>query len=252
VQPDKPRLGGALGVSAAIHLGVLAIVLAVMSAPRGPVASEVRPDVFQYVHVVSPGPSGGGGANNAPAPPRPVEIPPHRAPEPVPVVTPPAPPVEPPPMPRLDAPIQTDLGAVLQTPGTTLGAQPGPGGRNPGTGAGDGDRGPGVNRGRDGSTGGGPHTVGGDVIGPQIVRQPQPRYTPQAMQAKIQGSVTLEAVVRADGTVGEVRVVKSLDPKFGLDAEAVASAKQWLFRPGTHKGQPVDVLVTLVLDFRIH
>ena len=69
---------------------------------------------------------------------------------------------------------------------------------------------------------------------------------------RAQGSVTLEAVVSADGTIGEVTVVKSLDKAFGLDEEAVRSAKKWLFRPGTFKGQAVDTVVTLVLDFRIH
>ena len=155
-------------------------------------------------------------------------------------------------MPRLDALVQTDLATVLHTPGTTLSAPPAPGGGRPGPGAGGGDRGPGLGPGRDGGKGGGPRQVGGDVIGPQLVFRPQPQYTSQAMQAKIQGSVTLEAVVRADGTIGDVRVVKSLDKVFGLDDEAVRSAKKWLFRPGTHEGKPVDTLVTLVLDFRIH
>ena len=253
MDPQKPRLGSALGVSVLVHAGALALVLTLMTMPRGPVAETPEPNVFKYVLVVSPGPSGGGGSNNAPAPPRPMEIPAHRPADPVPVVTPPVtPPVEPPPTPRLDALVQTDLATVLHTPGTTLGAAPAPGGGKAGSGAGDGDRGPGLNRGRDGGTGGGPRQVGGDVLGPQLIFRPQPQYTSRAMQAKVQGSVTLEAVVRADGTIGEVTVVKSLDKAFGLDEEAVRSAKKWVFRPGTHKGQPVDTIVTLVLDFRIH
>jgi periplasmic protein TonB len=249
---ETPRLSGALSVSAAIHAGILALVLFCMSVPAGPTAVERPPAEFRAVYIATPGPSGGGGASNAPAPPEPIAVPPHRLPDPVSVATaqPTAPPPDP--LPRLDAPVQTDFATVLQTPGTALGAAPAAGGRNPGPGAGPGMRGPGLGPGSDPGFGGGPRRVGGDVIGPELIRQPHPQYTAPAMQAKVQGSVTLEAVVRADGTVGDVKVIKSLDKVFGLDDQAIISAKQWLFRPGTYRGQPVDVLVTLVLDFRIH
>ncbi len=90
------------------------------------------------------------------------------------------------------------------------------------------------------------------MIGPSILRQVQPRYTSEAMLAKVQGVVVLEVVVRANGTVGAVRVVKSLDARFGLDQEAIKTAQQWVFVPGTKQGKPVDVLVTLILEFRLH
>jgi len=62
--------------------------------------------------------------------------------------------------------------------------------------------------------------------------------------------VLLFGVVRVDGTVGDVRVTKSLDP--GLDQEAIVAAKQWRFRPGRDAtGMPVPVLVTIILDFRL-
>jgi len=52
----------------------------------------------------------------------------------------------------------------------------------------------------------------------------------------------LEAVVRTDGTVGEVRVVRSLDKKFGMDEEAVKTLKQWRCAPGKKDGVAVPVL----------
>jgi protein TonB len=61
--------------------------------------------------------------------------------------------------------------------------------------------------------------------------------------------VLLEAVIRADGTVGSVEVVQSLDPHNGLDDEAIKAAKQWRFEPGTRDGKPVPVLVTIELSF---
>jgi len=87
---------------------------------------------------------------------------------------------------------------------------------------------------------------------PTLVRQVPPKYTADAMRAGIQGIVELEAVVLTDGRVGEVRVVKSLDTRYGLDEQAVAAARQWLFRPGQIDDRPVPVLVTLVLEFRSH
>ena len=71
------------------------------------------------------------------------------------------------------------------------------------------------------------------------------------MRAKVQGEVWLEAVVLPDGTVGDVRVVRSLDRNFGLDEEAIRAAKQWRFIPGTRFGEPVAVLVTLAISFTL-
>ena len=71
------------------------------------------------------------------------------------------------------------------------------------------------------------------------------------MRAKVQGTVLLECVVLPDGSVGRVDVVKSLDPTFGLDAEAVKAAKQWRLIPGTRFGEPVSVLVTIELTFTL-
>jgi protein TonB len=67
---------------------------------------------------------------------------------------------------------------------------------------------------------------------PRVIREVKPQYTAEAMRAKVQGTVLLECVVLADGSVGNVEVVKSLDGTFGLDQEAVKAAKQWRFQPG--------------------
>ena len=72
------------------------------------------------------------------------------------------------------------------------------------------------------------------------------------MRAKIQGQVELEIVVLENGTVGEVRVTKSLDRTYGLDQAAMDAAKKWKFRPGVRQGTPAQVIVTLILEFRLH
>ena len=86
---------------------------------------------------------------------------------------------------------------------------------------------------------------------PRLLGDVKPQYTAAAMDAKIQGDVELELVVRADGTVDGVAVTKSLDAEHGLDDAAVEAARQWTFAPGTKDGQPVDVLVHLNMRFTL-
>jgi len=90
---------------------------------------------------------------------------------------------------------------------------------------------------------------GDGVSAPVMVKEVKPQYTAGAMRAKVQGAVTLECVVQPDGTVGEVRVTKALDP--GLDQEAIKAVKQWRFKPGTKDGKPVPVLITLEMAFTL-
>jgi TonB family protein len=102
-----------------------------------------------------------------------------------------------------------------------------------------------------GQTGQQAYQPGNGVTYPTLLREEKPQYPDAAMRAKIEGVVELEAVVRADGTVGDVRVLKSLDQTYGLDAEAIATARKWLFRPGAKDGKPVPVIVTIILEFRL-
>jgi protein TonB len=92
---------------------------------------------------------------------------------------------------------------------------------------------------------------GNGVSAPTVVLEVKPAYTPEALAARIQGSVQLSVVVLADGTVGDVTVVRSLDTQFGLDAQAVSAAKQWLFNPGTKDGQAVAVRMTILFTFSL-
>jgi TonB family protein len=86
---------------------------------------------------------------------------------------------------------------------------------------------------------------------PRIVREVKPQYTQAAMDAHIQGAVMLAMVVEADGTAGDIRITKSLDPMYGLDEEAVKAASQWRFRAGTKDGNPVAVRIEIELTFTL-
>ena len=92
---------------------------------------------------------------------------------------------------------------------------------------------------------------GPGVTLPVPILRASPKYTVEAMRARIQGMATVECVVLPDGTVGEARVTRSLDRRFGLDDEAIAAAKRWRFRPGLLNGKPVAVIVSIELMFSV-
>jgi TonB family protein len=88
------------------------------------------------------------------------------------------------------------------------------------------------------------------VVAPSALTQSQPLYTAAAMRAKVQGTVSMDVTVDADGRVRDVMVTESLDPD--LDASAVAAVSQWVFRPGTLDGVAVPVRVHVGMSFSIH
>ena len=92
---------------------------------------------------------------------------------------------------------------------------------------------------------------GNGVSLPTVVKQVKPDYTPEARAARIEGTVRLVCVVRADGRVGDVTVERSLDADLGLDRQAVAAMKQWEFKPGTKDGKAVDVRVHVEMTFTL-
>ena len=93
------------------------------------------------------------------------------------------------------------------------------------------------------------HRPGRDVTPPRLRKEVKPQCSERAKAGKIEGEVHMECVVKADGTVGEIRIVRTLDPD--LDRAAVEAARQWEFEPGTRNGKPVDVLVTITMGFRL-
>ena len=240
-----------------LHLA--GIVLIVFIASRLPdVTSSVQaiPTTPEITWIAMPGPGGGGGGggNKSPEPPKKAEIVPPKAPA---VRPPPKPEVAPKPLPQMNIPAVTAVaelpGAVSSLPEPTLSQGTGVGGGG-GTGTGTGvgaGTGSGFGEGFGGGTGGGVYREGNGVTSPVVIREVKPSYTGEAMRARIQGLVTMEAVVLPDGSVGNVQVTKSLDSTFGLDKEAIKTVKQWRFRPGMKAGQPVPVLIIIEMTFTL-
>jgi protein TonB len=74
----------------------------------------------------------------------------------------------------------------------------------------------------------------------------EPIYPDVALLAKVGGMVILEAVVRADGSVESVKVLRSV--KF-LDGAAIEAVKQWKYSPLVLNGVPTPFVLTVMLNF---
>jgi TonB family protein len=94
-----------------------------------------------------------------------------------------------------------------------------------------------------------PYHVGGDVKAPSVAQKVDPDYTEAARKAKISGPVLLSLTVGVDGMAHDISVVRGLDS--GLDLKAVEAVQKWHFNPGTRNGEPVPVLATIEINFRL-
>ena len=91
--------------------------------------------------------------------------------------------------------------------------------------------------------------VGGKLEPLKLIRQVRPSYPEQAKAQGIQGTVVLTAVVQKDGSLDNVTVMSGAHPL--LAAEAERAARQYRYQPCMLNGQPVEVLTTLEVDFRL-
>lgn len=236
----------AQSASLALHgIGLLALLLLMNRAAAG-VDPAIQPnDTKHLVYVASPGIGDGGGGHPTPAPRVAIEIPASRPVTVVPVAA--VTPLDPPPM--ISAPVVTNAASVLTASGVD-GTVPVPfGGGGPGNGIGPG-RGDGVGPGEGTGVDGGPAGEGG-ISWPERIREVKPQYTPQAMQMKIQGSVLLQASLDATGKIVRVRVIRSLDARYGLDEAARQAVLATPMRPCTKSGKPVACVVPFELQFTL-
>ena len=244
-----------------VHAVAISVLVLVVSFLPESVYESILPNRLNedIVYLVDPGPGGGGGGGNkSPEPPKKAEVKaqdkidiPAQKPEPVPIPEPEKIP-EVLPEQSLNVPL-VDLGS---RPTTSVGDPSGSANSNSrgsGTGSGVGPgQGSGLGPGRGGGTGGGVYNIGNGVTSPiPIEPRAKPKYTADAMRAKVQGIVQISAVVLPDGSVTDIRIVRSLDQSFGLDEEAKKTAALWRFRPGMRQGEPVAVRVIIELEFNL-
>ena len=241
------------GVSILVHVVILAaLIYAATHVSQVVHTVNQATEKLDFIFLDQPkkGPGGGGGGRpKDPEPPRKAEIvaakpaEPRPVSKPVDVVTP-----------EVTVPVSTPT-AVVTLPGSLApvdapGVGMAGGGRGTGIGTGSGS---GVGEGSGGGFGGGTYEIGNGVSSPVLIREVKPNYTGDAMRAKLQGVVEMDAVVLADGSIdpNRIKITRSLDSTFGLDQQAIIAVKQWRFRPGLYKGQPVPVRVSVELTFTL-
>jgi protein TonB len=260
------RGGGRLAAALACHVVlILAATFSPRPAPARPEGAAPAKAVVRLVWQPSPGGGspGGSGGERAPTPARQAHLVGRDA-----VTLPAAAPrridstrvVEPAP-PRLEMPVVPVASGVAEIVGavaevsrvdlTTRGPGTGPGAgekRGGGSGGRDGDR---VGDGTRGPGDGDEFTPGDGVSWPRLVQEVKPNYTADAMRAQVRGVVELEILVLADGSVGRVHVVRSLDSRFGLDEEAIRAVRRWRFDPGRRLGKAVATRVGVEMAFSL-
>ncbi len=258
------------GVAIATILFIASLGFAVADARTEPVK---EPEPMRMVFLAMPGPGGGGGGGgfkmktpppraerkgvekvSSPLPAR--KLPPPMQPQPKPPEPPK--PLEAKQLPPVMAPIPTKQaeaqdreGVLAKAPEVAPSQGSGTGGgvgAGQGTGIGPGD-GTGVGDGSGGGFGGGPFRPGSGVEPPRLLREVRADYTDEARRGNIEGEVELEIVVRRDGSVGDVKILRGL--RGGLSDRAVQAVRQWRFAPGRMKGVPVDVVVEVGVEFKL-
>ncbi len=276
--PDAKRSPGMpAAASAAVHGAMLGGLLLATLVPLGSTSAKpiealtAQPMRMVYLNLPGPGGGGGGGGTRMKRPATPAKregrsslsspVPERRPPParpapkieeppPAPVPAEPLPPVEAPVVARGNDPI-TEAGVLEERPAAPPSRGSGEGG-GAGTGQGVGlgqGSGAGIGEGEGGGEGGGPFRPGSGIQPPRLLAEVKPDYTEDARRRGLEGEVVLEIVVRRDGRVGDVRVMRGLGA--GLDQQAAQAVRQWQFAPATRKGQAVDVIVEVAVEFQL-
>jgi len=88
-----------------------------------------------------------------------------------------------------------------------------------------------------------------DLSAPVATNKVDPAYPAELIRKRVEGKVTLYAVIRSDGTVGEVRVLRGFDTL--LDENARRAFLRWRFRPAARNGVPVDLEAVVEIPFEV-
>jgi TonB family protein len=89
----------------------------------------------------------------------------------------------------------------------------------------------------------------GGVTNPEILHKVPPRFPRIAEGKNVLGRVVLQAIVRKDGSVGDLEVLQEAGGDCGFEEAALEAIRQWRYKPATKGGEPVDAYFTIVVDF---
>ena len=92
--------------------------------------------------------------------------------------------------------------------------------------------------------------VGRGVSAPQVIAKVDPKYSERARHMRLQGSSVLNLVVNKEGFPVDICIQRSLFDD--LDQNAARAVSQWRFSPSMLDGQPVSVLISVEVAFRLY
>jgi TonB family protein len=92
------------------------------------------------------------------------------------------------------------------------------------------------------------YRIGGGVTAPSVIHKVEPQMTPEAREAKVEGSVLLSIEVDSQGIPRKIKAIRRME--YGLTERAIEAVKQWHFKPGRKDGKPVRVKATIEINFR--
>jgi TonB family protein len=95
----------------------------------------------------------------------------------------------------------------------------------------------------------GPHITSTNLSGPVVIKKVDPKYPPTLVADRVEGEVVLYAVIRRDGSVDGIQLVRSVDDQ--LDANAMSALAQWKFRPASKQGEAVELEALVHIPFHI-
>lgn len=87
----------------------------------------------------------------------------------------------------------------------------------------------------------------GKLSGPLLERKVDPKYPQTLIKERVDGDVVLYAIIRKDGTVDSIQLVRGVDPQ--LDKNSMDALSRWVFKPGARDGQPVDLEAVVRIPF---
>lgn len=90
---------------------------------------------------------------------------------------------------------------------------------------------------------------GGDVKSPKLIHYVEPAFSSSSKEAFVEGVVRISTVVKTDGVPYDIHVSKGLNSE--EDQKAMEAVGKWRFQPGTKNGQPVNVRVTVEVEFHL-
>ncbi len=85
---------------------------------------------------------------------------------------------------------------------------------------------------------------------PEEIDRVIPRYPATARMAGVGGAVVIRGIVRKDGRIDDVQIIRDLP--YGLGEAAREAVERWRFHPATFHGEPIDVYYTVTVNFRLH